>query len=207
MRPAGARTSWNTIGDGEFFCPDCGGDRSYRHRTGRRRYFVLGVPLRTLGSVGPVLECAGCHGHFAPEALTRPTTNRFAAMLRDAVHSVALAALTAGGVDSAATREAAVETVREAGFPDCREEQLLALLATLGTSTLDLELREALTPLTPHLAPSGRESLLLGGARVALADGPYCDAERDMLTELGTALSLDTADIDRLLLEATRTPY
>lgn len=207
MRLAGTRTSWHTTDDGEFFCPDCGGDRSYRHRTGRRRYVLLGVPLRSRGSVGPVLECAGCRGHFAPEALACPTTNRLTAMLRDAVQSVSLAVLSAGGTDDSAARETAAETVREAGFPGCNEEQLLALLATLGTSTLDAELHESLIPLASHLAPAGRENLLLGGARIALADGQYLEAERDMLVSMGAALQLSSDDISRLLAEAARTPY
>lgn len=50
LRVCGVTTAWNTIGDGEFFCPDCGGDRNYRRRTGRRRFAVLGVPLVPRGS-------------------------------------------------------------------------------------------------------------------------------------------------------------
>lgn len=100
LRICGINTAWNTIGDGEFFCPDCGGDRNYRRRTGRRRFAVLGVPLVPRGPAGPVVECAACHGHFGTDILDHPTTVRFSAMLRDAVHTVALAVLAAGGTSS-----------------------------------------------------------------------------------------------------------
>ncbi|GAB7033612.1 TerB family tellurite resistance protein [Streptomyces sp. NPDC021749] len=228
----GVRTSWRTVADGEFFCPDCGGDRNYLRRTGHRRLTVLGVPLLSRGHTGPVLECSACHGRFGLDALDHPTTVRFSAMLRDAVHTVTLALLAAGGTSSRAVREAAVDAVRAAGFPDCSEDQLLTLLAALAADTgrltgtydavtgghcghagldpcgtaLAIELHEALEPLAPHLAPAGRESLLLTGARIALADGAYSPAEREVLSTVGGALTLRPADTERLLAAAAGTP-
>ncbi|MDJ0385772.1 TerB family tellurite resistance protein [Streptomyces sp. G-G2] len=210
----GIRTTWSTVGDGDFFCPGCGGDRNYRRRTGRRRFTVLGVPLLPRGTVGPVVECAGCHDRFDTDVLDHPTTTRFSAMLRDAVHTVTLAVLAAGGTSSPSALEAAVSAVRAAGFQDCTEEQLEALVEALGTdegrlglydgpeccgAALSIELHEALEPLAPHLAGPGRESLLLQAARIALADGPYIPAEREVLATVGAALHLDGDEISRLL--------
>lgn len=219
VRVCGIRTSWNTVGDGEFFCPECGGDRNYRRRTGRRRFAVLGVPLLPRGFAGPVVECAACQTHFGTDALDHPTTSRFAAMLRDAVHTVALAVLTAGGTSSRNAVDTAVVAVRAAGFDGCTGVQLTDLVEALAADTgrfipdagpcgaaLAIELHEALEPLTPHLAPAGRESILLQGARIALADGTYTPSERDVLTTVGNALSLAADDTARLLAEA-RTPF
>ncbi|MEU9119565.1 TerB family tellurite resistance protein [Streptomyces sp. NPDC048506] len=245
----GVRTSWRTVADGEFFCPDCGGDRNYLRRSGQRRLTVLGVPLLSRGVTGPVVQCSACHGHFGLDTLDHPTTVRFSAMLRDAVHTITLALLAAGGTSSRAVRDTAVHTVRAAGFADCSEDQLLTLLAALAADTglspgpstgsgpggpaipgaydavagdydlvtgghpgldpcgtaLAIELHECLDPLAPHLAPAGRESLLLQGARIALADGSYTPAEREVLTTVGSALMLRPADTARLL-AAARTP-
>ncbi len=146
-------------------------------------------------------------------------------MLRDAVHTVALAVLAAGGTEARGVRQAAVGTVRAAGYADCSEEQLLTLIEALAADTgrlpgtypdgrdgfdpcgtaLAIELHEALEPLAPHLAPAGRESILLQGARIALADGPYQPAEREVLSTVGQALLLRPEDTDRLL-AAARTP-
>ncbi|WP_314172343.1 TerB family tellurite resistance protein [Streptomyces winkii] len=212
-RLAGVRTSWHTVDDGDFFCPGCGGDRSYRRRRGRRRFVLLGVPLISRGEVAPVLECAACHGHFGTEALDHPTTQRLSLLLRDAVHAIALTVLTAGGSESRAAREAAVRTVHSAGYTGCTEDQLLTLLAALSAErdsaadsvSAEIELHEALAPLAPHLAAAGRESLLLHGARIALVDGPYCAAEREALAAVGRSLRIDEDDVDRLLAQA-RTP-
>ena len=96
-RLVGTRTAWTAVGDGEFFCPNCGGDRNYQRLTGRRRFTVLGVPVLPRGVCAPTVECAACRGHFGTDVLDHPTTTRFSAMLRDAVHTVALAVLAAGG--------------------------------------------------------------------------------------------------------------
>ncbi|GGL68880.1 hypothetical protein GCM10010129_10350 [Streptomyces fumigatiscleroticus] len=215
-RILGTRTAWASVGDGEFFCPGCGGDRNYQRLTGRRRFAVLGVPVLPRGETGPVVECAACRRHFGTDVLDHPTTTRLSAMLRDAVHTVALAVLAAGGTCSRAALETAVTAVRAAGIDDCTQEQLQALVEALAADTgrvqgqpcgpgLAIELHEALDPLAPHLAAAGRESILLQGARIALADGPYTPAERDVLTTVGAALTICSEDVSRLL-AAARTP-
>jgi hypothetical protein len=215
-RILGTRTAWTAHGDGEFFCPGCGGDRNYQRLTGRRRFTLLGVPVLPRGETGPVVECAACRHHYGADVLDHPTTTRFSAMLRDAVHTVALAVLAAGGTCSRTSLETAAVTVRSAGFDDCTEEQLSALVDALAADTgrifgepcgagLAIELHEALDPLAPHLAPVGREAILLQGARIALADGPYTPAERDVLITVGAALTICTDDVTRLL-AAARTP-
>ncbi|WP_369144165.1 TerB family tellurite resistance protein [Streptomyces sp. R44] len=215
----GIRTSWNTVGDGEFFCEECGGDRNYRRRTGRRRFAVLGVPVLPRGCTGPVVECAACHTHFGTEVLDHPTTSRFSAMLRDAVHTVALAVLAAGGTESREVLDRAVTAVRSAGFAECTAVQLVDLVEALEADTgrfmpevnpegtlLSIELHEALEPLTPHLAPAGRESILVQAARIALADGAYTPAETEVLGTVGNALALAPEDTVRLLATARTVP-
>jgi hypothetical protein len=106
--------------------------------------------------------------------------------------------------------------VRAAGYDDCTEEQLVALVEALAADTgrvfgepcgpgLAIELHEALDPLAPHLAAVGREAILLQGARIALADGPYTPAEREVLATVGAALTICADDVARLL-AAARTP-
>ncbi|MBT3151207.1 TerB family tellurite resistance protein [Streptomyces sp. CHD11] len=212
-RLLGTRTAWTAVGDGEFFCPGCGGDRNYQRLAGRRRFTLLGVPLLPRGESAPTVECAACRRHYGTDVLDHPTTTRFAAMLRDAVHTVALAVLTAGGICSRASLETAAGGVRAAGFDDCTEDQLATLVEALEADTgrftgepctagLAIELHEALDPLAPHLAAPGRESILLQGARIALADGPYTPAERDALATVGAALTICATDVTRLLAAA-----
>ncbi|MGD9482945.1 TerB family tellurite resistance protein [Streptomyces sp. TRM70308] len=212
----GVRVAWTTVADGEFFCPACGGDRNYERRTGRRRLELLGVPLARGGATAPVLACASCTTHFGPEVLDQPTSTRLAALLRDGVEGVALAVLAVGGADHPAACRAAVESVHAAGYPQCTGEELAARAATLRSHAgaalgggaqetrlgVEIALHAALGPLVPHLAAPGRAGLLLQGARIALADGPYLPAERAVLDSLGSALELTTEETRAVLVTA-----
>lgn len=211
----GVRTTWRTESDGDFHCPGCGGDRPYRRRAGTRRLTVLGLPLLNRGPDRTVAECTACRTRYGLEALAAPTTTRLTAMLRDAAYTVALAVLVAGGAAGRRAREAAAAAVGAAGFADCTEEQVAAMLEALtGTadslddpvdgcgSWMSIELHEALAPLAEHLLPQGRARILLQGARIAVADGPCLPAERDVLAAVGRCLMMSERELEAVLEEA-----
>ncbi|MFE4357111.1 TerB family tellurite resistance protein [Kitasatospora sp. NPDC057518] len=190
---------------------------------------MLGTPVVPLGPVLGSVQCTSCHGRYGVESLEQPTCVRLGAMLRDAQYTIALAMLAAGGTAHRAAREAACAAVREAGFEDCGEAQVLAALAALSglggelyhahdleappgrglaeAGGLAVELHAVVEPLTPHLAHSGRERLLLQGAAIALADGRYLPQEREALAAVGRCLDLPRSRVGALLEAATRTPY
>ncbi|TWE17218.1 hypothetical protein FB465_2226 [Kitasatospora atroaurantiaca] len=216
----GVRPRWRTDVLGDFFCPGCGGDRNYRRQHGRRWLRLLGTPLLPLGPVIGSVQCTTCHGRYGVETLDQLTSVRLAAMLRDAQYTVALAVLAAGGTGGRAARDAACTVIREAGFEDCGEAQVLAALAALSGvgdggpmdvdglgSGLTIELHAALEPLSPHLAQQGRERLVLQGAWVALADGRYLPQERAALAAVGRCLKLAEGRVDELLEAATIAPH
>lgn len=173
--------------------------------------------------LGPVIgsvQCTSCHGRYGVETLEQVTCVRLGSMLRDAQYTVALAVLAAGGTTGRAAREAACTAIREAGFEDCGEAQVLAALAALtglsGEGPLDLdghgsgltiELHAALEPLAPHLAQQGRERLVLQGASVALADGRYLPQERAALAAVGRCLKLGEGRVGELLRAAAGAPH
>ncbi|GAA1155203.1 hypothetical protein F4556_004915 [Kitasatospora gansuensis] len=216
----GVRPRWRTDVLGDFFCPGCGGDRNYRRQHGRRWLRLLGTPVLPVGPVTGCVQCTSCHRRYGVETLDQLTCVRLAAMLRDAQYTVALAVLAAGGTGSRSARDAACGVIREAGFEDCGEAQVLAALAALsgvgGEAPLDLagagsgltvELHAAIEPLAPHLAQPGRERLVLQGAWIALADGRYLPQERAALAAVGRCLKLPGSRVDELLEAATNAPH
>ena len=215
----GVSARWRTDALGEFFCPGCGGDRNYRRQHGRRWVRLLGLPVLPLGEAGASLQCTACATRYELDALERPTSGNLLAMLRTAQYTIALAILAAGGTGVRAAREAAVGVIHEAGYAELDEPQVLAALAALREgdeelselygcgSGLAVELHTALEPLIPHLAGPGLEHLLLQGAWIALADGPYRPTEREALRATGRCLGLSADRIDATLTAATRQPH
>ncbi|MEU6816979.1 TerB family tellurite resistance protein [Streptomyces sp. NPDC046860] len=197
-RILGTRTAWTPQGDGEFFCPGCGGDRNYQRLAGRRRLTLLGVPVLARGAAEPVVECASCLHRFGLDTLDPPTTRRLSVLLREAVQEAAVSVLAAGGTGSRAAQETAAATLRAAG---CEADAAERLAMTADAA----DPRGPLTALTPHLATAGRETVLLDAALIALADGPYTPAEHTALTEIGESLLLPAEAVERVLTTA-RTP-
>lgn len=194
----GVRPIRTVLDDGEFFCPECGGDRRYQYGVGRRWFMLAGLPMfpvsKALGSV----KCAVCRVDFARAVLAVPTARRLTGLLREATRSLAAAALVAGGESSPAARAAAVAAVRDTG------------LGAYTDTVLDADLRahnpddaaDALDALADHLAPEGCARLVAVAARIAVADGPYRTLELDMLLTAGNRLGLTRPEIDRVLNEA-----
>ena len=137
-------------------------------------------------------------------------------MLRDAVHTVALAVLAAGGAPRPhrparrrrqRSARPASPTARRTSSPPSSTRCAADTGRSYGRR------RDACAgarhraprgpgPARPHLAPAGRESILLQGARIALADGPYTPAEREVLATVGAALTICADDVTRLLAAA-----
>src|ERR1022692_2916169 len=111
----GSRVWYRTIGHGIFHCERCGGDRPYRHRSGRRWVHLLGVPVAALGDTGEHLRCTCCHTCYRVELLAVPTVEQMLVALLAGTKAAVLAMLGAGGAGSAIARRRGVQMIRDAG--------------------------------------------------------------------------------------------
>ncbi len=125
----GSRLGYRTTGSGVFHCERCGGDRPYRHRSGRRWAHLLGGPLALLGGNGEHLRCAVCRTCYRVELLAVPTIEQMLVALLVGTKAAVLAMLRAGGAGSPAARRRAVEMIKAAGAPDYHDGRLLTALA------------------------------------------------------------------------------
>src|SRR5258707_14037346 len=128
----GSRLGYRTTGSGVFHCERCGGDRPYRHRSGRRWAHLLGGPLALLGGNGEHLRCAVCRTCYRVELLAVPTIEQMLVALLVGTKAAVLAMLRAGGGGSPAARRRAVEMIKAAGAPDYHDGRLLTALADPG---------------------------------------------------------------------------
>jgi len=123
-------------------------------------------------------------------------------LLIDAARGTIVHVLRTGSTESPAARAAAVTEVGRAGLPSYTDESLTADLDVVPG-----DLSQLYASLSPQLADTGKESLLGAAARVALADGPLTDLERQVLVSTGAALSMTathTAGVIALAEQAAR---
>jgi tellurite resistance protein len=184
----GLSVFFRTVGEGDFHCPNCGGDRHYRQRVARRWFTLFFIPVIPLNQIGEIVECGACRGRFNPGALRMPTAERMAAALPAAMRAAAVTVLAAGDPNDSAARGRAVETIRGYGVADFDDDALDAELAG-GPYDVAQVIAEAGTQLTVE----AREWFLAQLVRVALADGMIAEGERQALHEIAGRLGMTPA--------------
>jgi zinc ribbon protein len=175
------------IGTGQFHCPNCGGDREYKHQTARRFFTLFFIPVIPLDKVGEVVQCQACKVRFDPAVLSRPTSAQLASALPAAMRAAAAAVLRAGGFSDAAAR-VAVDAVRRAGAPGYDLSQLHADLNQPAEAHAG-----PLQTLARQVVLEACERYLADAVRIGLADGPLTPAERDTLRWIAGNLGLTPA--------------
>ncbi|MGN6792516.1 MAG: hypothetical protein ACTHJW_09020 [Streptosporangiaceae bacterium] len=197
----GSRVCYRTIGHGVFHCERCGGDRPYRHRSGRRWAHLLGIPIARIGDTGEHLSCTVCRTCYRTELLAVPTMEQMLVALLAGTKAAVVAMLLAGGADSSLARQRGIALIKSAGAPDYHDGQMLAALAegTPGQAQPGSDdepvpgLRPAVEAVAIQLEPQAREWFLAKMVEVGLADGPLSDAERAVAGTTARYLGMSAA--------------
>lgn len=70
----GTRGVRSTIKQGQFYCPQCDGDTSYKHKKVTQFFTLYFIPLIPLGNKGQYVECQSCRNTYIERILEmRPT--------------------------------------------------------------------------------------------------------------------------------------
>lgn len=191
----GFKVLYKQLDNGTFLCPQCGADRAYQHRVGRKWFRLYWIPLFPVGGqVNEHVRCETCQGMFSTQALGRPTSQQLSGQLLDGVRGLIVHVLRSGSMQSPAAREIAVGEVQRAGLPGYTDETLTADLDAVPG-----DLNPLFGTLGGQLADQGKENLLRAGAKTALADGPLTDLERRVLTSTAAALGMTPAHTQGLI--------
>ena len=184
----GLRVIYRTLGKGAFFCRRCGGDRQYRHRTGRRFITVFFIPLIPLTKTGEHVQCLTCKTRYVTEVLKLPTTAALQLSLAAGMRALVTSILRVGNAESPLARRRAIEAVAGTGEHGYDEAALDADLAEPADSAVP-----RIVAFGSQLQAEAREWYLAEAIRIALADGPLTTAERAAAGHLATALGMTQA--------------
>ncbi|MEV4672316.1 hypothetical protein AB0K34_11760 [Actinomadura sp. NPDC049382] len=184
----GLTAVFRTVSEGTFHCPQCGGDRAYRRRAGRRWLSVFFVPVVPLWRLSHAVECRTCKGRFPVAALRTPTARQLGETLAAGMRAAAALVLRAGDPAAPAARARAIATVSGYGEPDYDAAAIDADLA-LRRTFLQREVVHA----GAQLAVEAKEWFLAQAVRIGLADGPLGDGERQALHGIADLLGMSPA--------------
>ena len=192
---------------GQFFCPDCGDQRTYRHRRVRRFFTLYFIPLIPLDLLGEYVECERCASTYRTEILQhdpRENADRQEAEFRQAMRRVlALMSLADGHVDDSEIDAIAVILGRLEDREVTRAE-IEAELARAREAKIDIE--HYCQEMAGYLNDAGREMVVKAALLVASADGTFDDAERSALAKIASALNMSRAHFAGVVAEMAREP-
>jgi hypothetical protein len=199
----GIRSRPHIVGNGNFFCPNCGADRGYVLVRYRRWFTLFFIPIFPVdkGTI-EVVRCGTCNTVFRPDVLNAPTSAEFSDNLRSATRVATVAMLRAGDAANPAARQAAVDLVRETGVDNYQDDWLDNDLDAIDIATL----ADYVGPLVDGLNAQGKETFVSKVARVGLADGELNDAETQVLERLGALLDLSAAHIRGIIVTVQTAP-
>jgi hypothetical protein len=184
----GFRTFYRTLGQGVFHCRNCGGDRGYRHRSGRRFFTLFFIPVIPLAKAGEHVQCATCQSRYVMDVLQLPTAAQMQAALPTGMRAAAAAMLRAGQPGHPAARQRAVAAIQGAGARDYADGHLDSDMAQPPQAR-----REALGQVARQLTPDAREWFLAETVRIGMADGPLTDSERQAADVVAAELGMTRA--------------
>jgi len=184
----GLRVIYHTVGEGVFHCRKCGGDRQYRHRAGRRFFTLFFIPIIPLNKAGEHVQCATCRTRYVMDVLSLPTAEQMQTALPAGMRAAATAVLRSGDPASPAARQRAVAVITGAGAQGYTDADLDPDMARPAEAV-----RGALGQVTRQLTPDAREWFLAEIVRVAMADGPLTDPERQTIQAVAADLGMTPA--------------
>jgi zinc-ribbon family len=186
----GLRVIYRAVAQGVFHCRRCGGDREYRLRSGRRWFTLFLIPVIPLNKTGQHVQCTTCRTRYVPDVLRQPTTAQMQAALPAGMRAAVSVMLRSGETASPVARRRAIDAVIASGLPDYDDGMLEADLSQPPDA-----LRPALSRVGAQLTIHAREWYLADVIRIAMADGPLTDGERQATLTIGMDLGMTQAQI------------
>jgi tellurite resistance protein len=195
----GTKSLTTTKGKGVFYCPQCRGEKGYRHRRVRRFFHLYWIPLIPLDLLGEFVECDDCRGTFKTEVkdFDYKKAIEYEATFRKVVRRVMVLMMMADGVID----DKEVQTicklyhrltgglVTESGV----REEITA--AELEGSSLTGYLREQLGSLNDK----DKKAIIAAAYLVAMADGEYHAKEQALIRDVGDVLELRPAALNAII--------
>jgi hypothetical protein len=170
-----------------FHCRRCGGDREYRHRSGRRFFTLFFIPVIPLMKTGEFVQCTTCKTRYHMDVLNLPTSAQMQTALPNGMRAAA-AVMLRSGPGSPAARQRAVEAIQGAGAQGYGEA---GLDADLGQPVEAVT--SALNQVGGQLTPDAREWFLAEVVRIGLMDGPLSDQQRQTAQAVAADLGMTQA--------------
>lgn len=191
-----------TMDQGSFNCPQCGPNRSYKHKKVTRFFTLYFIPVIPLGRIGEYVECQNCKGTFIPKVLEyqqNPGSDRFLSEYEKAIkHSMVLIMLADGEID-ANEMVMVQKIINKFSHNDITMDELEAYVADVQRQPQNIN--TYLKGVTPSLNEHGKETVIKCALSVAASDGNIDDSEMKLIQEMAQTMEMSPIHLRGIIQE------
>lgn len=198
----GWRGLTSTIENGQFHCPQCSSQQSFRLRQVRNFFTLYFIPVIPLNVAGRFIECQTCKGTFTEETRNFDPAQQLAETCKTMMRVMILSALADGEVDineRDAIKQQYFELKNDRlSDPELDDEIRLALQA--GT-----DLNQYVAAIRDGLTPQGKGLVVKVAYHTMAAHGTLEEGHQVQLQKLAKTLQVPDAEFIEFLqsLEST----
>ena len=198
----GTRGVKSTLDQGDFICPQCEQNRSYKHKKVTRFFTLYFIPLIPLGHAGEFVECQSCKGTFIPRVLDYSPENSQDAFLSEyekaMKHCMVLIMLADGEIDE---NEMIMvqKIINKHGHNDITMDELEQYVEQVKMGPRDVS--TYLRKISPSLNEHGKEIVIKCALLVASADGHIDNSEMAQIKKMAEIMEMSKYHLKGILNE------
>jgi len=181
---------------GEFTCPRCGIEQSYKHYEVKNYFTLYFIPLIPIGSAGEFVECEGCAGTFAPEILTYdPEVER--EEMATTFRRLSVLFLLDVNRCTSSTLQSLQEIVGDTVHMDIEREDIAKDVKQAQSASPDI--KKFFKNQTSEFSEEGKFLLVITLRKILESESPLLQHEKDRMAELGKAMGLRAKHVKQVL--------
>ena len=184
------------VDSGEFTCPRCADEQSYKHIEVKNYFTLYFIPLIPMGKAGEYIECEGCGGTFAPEILTYDPEAEREEMATTFRRLSVLFLLDVNRCTSS-TLKAVQEIIGDTMNFDVEREDIAKDVKQAQSASPDI--KKFFKTQTSGYADDGKFLLIITLRRILETECPLEENERSRLLELGKIMGLRAKTVKEVL--------
>lgn len=184
------------VDSGDFTCPRCATEQSYKHMEVKNYFTLYFIPLIPMGKAGEYIECEGCGGTYAPDILTYdPEVER--EEMATTLRRLSVLFLLDVSRCTSPTLQAVQEIVGDTMDFDVEREDIAKDVKQAQSASPDI--KKFFKNQTSDYAEDGKFLVIITLRRILEVEGPLQEHEKTRLTELGKAMGLHAKTVKEVL--------
>jgi uncharacterized tellurite resistance protein B-like protein len=199
---AGTDSETRTLDSGDFFCPTCDQEQTYKYEVVRQTATVFFIPILTLGELARYIECQWCGETFREEVLDyRPDVDPeiIEAEFRKAIKFAVVAISISDGEMVQPELEALSSIFSDLSCGPLTMKGLQKLVLQIKQG--DQDFAEYLESVAPYLNDSGKELVIEALLHVAAADKNIHKKELEVIATASRALGISKSHLRGIIEE------